>query len=48
MCFNIWEGGFENNNGNEMLTRGVVATTNKACTIKVIDAGKMVKPMKHN
>ncbi len=44
MCFRIWEGGFENNNGNEMLARGAIARTYKACTIKVVDVGKMVKP----
>jgi hypothetical protein len=43
VCFKVWEGGFENNNSNEMVARGVVATTNIARTVRAVDAGKMVK-----
>jgi hypothetical protein len=28
--FRVWEGGFESNNSNEMVTRRVVVTTNIA------------------
>ncbi len=41
--FRVWEGGFENNNTNEMVTRRVVVTTNIALTIRAIDVGKTVK-----
>ncbi len=44
MCFRVWKRGFESNNNNEMVAKGVVATTDIACTIKAIDVGKMVKP----
>ncbi len=44
MCFKVWEGGFENNNSNEMVARGVVATTDITCIVRVVDARKMVKP----
>ncbi len=49
MCSRVWDGGFENNNSNEMMARGVVGTTDitrtikVTHTIKVIDIGKMVK-----
>jgi hypothetical protein len=43
VCFRVWKEGFENNNNNEMMTRGVVGTTNIACIVRVIDVGKMVK-----
>jgi hypothetical protein len=39
----VWEGGFENNNSNEMVARRVVATTNITCTVRAIDVRKMVK-----
>ncbi len=43
MCSKVLRGGFENNNSNEMMARGVVGTTDITRTIKVIDVGKMVK-----
>jgi hypothetical protein len=43
VCFRVWEGGFESSNSNEMVARRVVATTNIACIVKVVDARKMVK-----
>jgi len=30
VCFRVWEGAFENSNSNEMVAKGVVATTNIA------------------
>ncbi len=44
MCFRVWEGGFESNNSNEMVVRGVVATTHIAHPVRAIDARKMAKP----
>jgi hypothetical protein len=41
--FRVWEGGFESNNNNEMVTRRVVVRTNITPTIKAIDVGKMMK-----
>jgi hypothetical protein len=38
VCFRVWEWGFESNNSNEMVARGVVATTGIARTIRVVDA----------
>ncbi len=43
MCFRVREGGFESNNSNEMVVRGVVATTNITHIVRAIDARKMVK-----
>jgi len=43
VCFGVWEGGFESSNSNEMVARGVVATADIICTIRVVDARKMVK-----
>jgi hypothetical protein len=43
VCFRVWEGGFKSSNSNEMVARGVVATTNIARIVKVVDARKMVK-----
>jgi hypothetical protein len=44
VCFKVWEGRFESNNSNETMVRGVVATIDITCTIRVVDVGKMVKP----
>jgi hypothetical protein len=44
VCFKVWEGGFENNNSNEMVAKGVVATTTIACIVRGVDAGKIMKP----
>ncbi len=41
--FKVWEGGFESNHSNEMVTRKIVATRNIACTIRAIDVGKTMK-----
>ncbi len=41
--FRFWEGGFESNNSNEMVTRKIVAKTNIARTIRAIDVGKAIK-----
>ncbi len=43
VCFRVWERGFESSNSNGIVARGVVATTNIACTVSVVDVGKMVK-----
>jgi hypothetical protein len=43
MCFRVWEGGFENNNSNEIVAKGVVTTINIPHTFKANDARKMVK-----
>jgi len=44
VCFKVWEGRFKSNNSNEMVVRGVVATIDITCTIRVVDVGMMVKP----
>ncbi len=36
MCSKVLRGGFENNNSNEMMARGVVGTTDLTCTVKVL------------
>ncbi len=41
--FRVWEGGFESNNSNEMVIRGVATSTNITHTIRAISVGKMVK-----
>jgi hypothetical protein len=43
VCFRVWEGAFENSNSNEMVAKGVVATTNIARIVKHVDAKKMMK-----
>jgi hypothetical protein len=43
VCFRVWERAFENSNCNEMVAKGVVATTNVARIVKAVDVGKMVK-----
>jgi hypothetical protein len=39
----VWKGGFESNNRNKMVARQVVVTTKITCTIRFVDARKMVK-----
>ncbi len=43
MHFRVWEGGFESNNNNEMVARGVLATIDKTCKVRAFDVKKMVK-----
>ncbi len=43
VCFRVWEGGFESNNSNEMVVRGILATTDITCKVRAIDVEKMVK-----
>jgi hypothetical protein len=38
VCFKVWEGGFENNNSNEMVARGAVFTTDIAHIVRAGDA----------
>jgi hypothetical protein len=33
VCFRVWEGGFESNNNNEMVARGVLATIDITCKV---------------
>jgi hypothetical protein len=41
--FQVWEGGFESNNSDDMVARRVVTKTNISRTIRIIDVGEMVK-----
>jgi hypothetical protein len=41
--FRVWEGGFENNNNNEMVARIFLATIDITCKIRIVDVKKMVK-----
>ncbi len=43
MCFRVWEGGFENNNINEIMAKEAIIATNITHTFKANDARKMVK-----
>ncbi len=40
MCFRVWEGGFESNNNNEMVARGVLATIDITCKVRAFDVKK--------
>jgi hypothetical protein len=42
VCFRVWKEGFENNNSNEMMARGVIGTTNITRLVTII-VGKMVR-----
>jgi phosphotransferase system glucose/maltose/N-acetylglucosamine-specific IIC component len=43
VCFRVWEGGFENNNNNEIVAKGVVTIINITHAFKTNDARKMVR-----
>jgi hypothetical protein len=43
MCFKVWEGGFDNNNSNEIVAKGIVTIIDITHTFKTNDARKMVK-----